>query len=331
MQNYVLARTERIWSRLAVEKIIRGHVLATIASDFAHTENGVYEFFGKTFYAYQYDVKAIKSIVAKILKYLYDEEMLELFGNEIYATRFGKRVSELYIDPLSGVEIRNALQFQPERLTELSLLHLIAHTPDMGPVMRPYSRELDDLAVLMEDRKAELFAEVPEEWDDRISYEEFLGEIKTALVLESWIEETSEEKLLERFRVQPGDLYRIIENAKWLLHATHELGRLSGNKEALPLATELIERVEKGIKKELVPIVKLKGVGRVRGRIMFNAGFQTIEDIKHAPLEDLTNLPLIGPRLAKKIKEQVGGFVKKETWEQLDKGDEWKQKSLSDY
>ncbi len=331
MQNYILARTERIWSRLAVEKVIRGHVLATIATDFAHTETGVYEFFGKTFYAYQYDVKAIKSLVAKIMKYLYDEEMLELFGNEIYATRFGKRVSELYIDPLSGVEIREALQYQPERLTKFSLLHLIAHTPDMGPVMRPYSRELDDLSVLIEERKDELFVEVPDHWDDRVAYEEFLGEVKTAWVLESWIEETSEEKLLERFRVQPGDLYRIIENAKWLLHATHELGKLSGNKEVLPLAAELIERVSKGIKRELVPIVKLQGVGRVRGRIMFNAGFQTIEDVKHAPLEDLTNLPLIGPRLAKKIKEQVGGFVKKDTWEKLEKGDEWKQKSLADY
>ena len=331
MQNYILARTERIWSRLAVEKIMRGHVLATIASDFAHTETGVYEFFGKTFYAYQYDVKAIKNLVAKILKYLYDEEMIELFGSDIYATRFGKRVSELYIDPLSGVEIRGALQYQPERLTDMSLLHLIAHTPDMGPVMRPYSRELDDLAVLMEEHRDELLVEVPDEWEDRVAYEEFLGEVKTAVVLQNWIEETSEEKLLERFRVQPGDLYRIIENAKWLLHATHELGRLSGSKEVLPLAAELIERVAKGIKKELVPIVKLQGVGRVRGRIMFNAGFQTIEAIKHAPLEDLTNLPLIGPRLAKKIKEQVGGFVKKETWEQLEKGDEWKQRSLADY
>ena len=331
MENYVLARPEKIWSRLAVEKVIRGHVLATIASDFAHTENGIYEFFGKTFYAYQYDVRAIKSILAKILKYLYDEQMLELFGNEIYATKFGKRVSELYIDPLSGVEIRDALRCKPARLTDLSLLHLISHTPDMGPVMRPYSRELDELAVLLEEHKEELFFEVPDEWDDRIAYEEFLGEVKTAVVLKNWIEETSEEKLLERFRVQPGDLYRTIENAKWLLHATHELGRLVGNKEVLPLATELIERVAKGIKKELLPIVKLQGVGRVRGRIMYNAGYQTIDAIKHAPLEDLKNLPLIGPRLAKKIKEQVGGFVKKETWDKLEKDNEWKQKSLADY
>ncbi len=331
MDSYILAHPERIWSRLAVERIIRGHVLATIASDFAHTENGIYEFFGKTFYAHQYDVKAIKSIIAKILRYLYDEEMLELFGSDIYATQFGKRVSELYIDPLSGVEIRNALRHKPAYLTDFSLLHLIAHTPDMGPVMRPYARELDEMAVLMEEHRDELFTEVPNEWEDRIAYEETLGEIKTAVVLKHWIEETSEETLLERFRVQPGDLYRIIENAKWLLYATHELGRLLGNKDVLPLAAELIERVEKGVKKELLPLVKLQGVGRVRGRIMYNAGYQTIEAIKHAPLEDLTNLPLIGPRLAKKIKEQVGGFVKKETWEKLEKSEEWKQKSLADY
>jgi len=331
MDSYILARPERIWSRLAVEKIIRGHVLATIASDFAHTENGIYDFFGKTFYAYQYEVKAIKSIIAKILKYLYDEEMLELFGNEIYATQFGKRVSELYIDPLSGVEIRDALRYKPAYLTDFSLLHLIAHTPDMGPVMRPYARELDEMAVLMEEHRDEFLTEVPDEWDDHIVYEEFLGEIKTAMVLKSWIEEISEETLLDRFRVQPGDLYRTIENAKWLLYATHELGRLLGNKEVLPLAAELIERVSKGIKKELLPIVKLEGVGRVRGRIIYNVGYKTIEEIKHAPLDDLTNLPLIGPRLAKKIKEQVGGFVKKETWEKLERGEEWKQKSLADY
>ena len=55
MESYVMAKPERIWSRLAVEKIIRTHVLSTIASDYAHTEEGIYAFFRKTFYAYQYD------------------------------------------------------------------------------------------------------------------------------------------------------------------------------------------------------------------------------------------------------------------------------------
>ena len=331
MDSYILAKPERIWSRLAVEKIIRGHVLATVASDFAKTENGVYEFFGKTFYAYQYDVKAIRSLIAKILKYLHDEEMLDIDGEKICATKFGKRVSELYIDPASAVVIRGALGNKPAHLTDLSMLHLIAHTPDMGPVMRPYSQEIDETAVAMEEHRQEFFVNVPNEWEDRIAYEEFLGEVKTAMVLKSWIEETGEDTLIERFRVQPGDLYRIIENAKWLLHATHELAALLGKKETLPLTSELIERVSKGIKKELLPIVKLEGVGRVRGRIIYNAGYKTIADIKHATLEELTNLPLMGPRVAKRVKEQVGGFVKKDVWEKLEKGEEWKQRALSEY
>ncbi|MEM3054974.1 MAG: DEAD/DEAH box helicase, partial [Candidatus Bathyarchaeia archaeon] len=113
MESYVLAKPERIWSRLAVERILRSHVLATIAAEYAHTEYGIYDFFGKTFYAFQYDVGAIKNIIARILKYLYEEEMIDVSGENIYATRFGKRVSELYIDPVSAVVIRDALRQKP--------------------------------------------------------------------------------------------------------------------------------------------------------------------------------------------------------------------------
>jgi helicase len=330
VQSYLLARPERIWSRLAVERIMRSHVLATIAADFAHTENGIYEFFGKTFYAHQYDIEAIKSIIAKILKYLYDEEMIEIFSDNINATKFGKRVSELYIDPVSAVIIRNALKSEPDLLTDISLLHMIAHTPDMGPVLRPYSTEIDQVALFMEEHRQEFLIAPPLEWEDNIGYQEFLGETKTAMTLKAWIEETSEDWLIERFRVQPGDLYRTLESAKWLLHATHELAQLFGNKQILPLTNEIQQRVEKGVKKELLPLVKLEGVGRVRGRILFNSGYKTIDHIKNAHVEDLTNIPLIGPRLARKIKEQVGGFVKKDEWEKL-KQDEWKQKALTEY
>ena len=333
MEGYVLAKPERIWSRLAVEKIIRGHVLATIASDFAHTEKGIYEFFGKTFYAYQYDVKAIKSVINKILRFLHDEEMIYVLGDDILATKFGKRISELYIDPLSGVIIRDALQSNPPILTEFSLFHLISHTPDMGPIMRPYQREIDNLTITAEDHKQELFIDPPDQWSDNIGYVEFLGEVKTALVLNNWIEELPEDKLFERFNVQPGDLYRTIENAQWLLHAIEELSPVvAKNKDITTLSTELIQRVSKGIKKELLPIVALEGVGRVRGRIIFNAGFRTIDDLKHASIEEITSLPSVGPRLAKKIKEQVGGFVKKDTWERLGKiPEENTQKELFDF
>lgn len=331
MESFILARPERIWSRLAVEKIIRGHVLATVASDFAHTEQGVYEFFGRTFYAYQYDVKAIKAVISKILKYLYDEQMLYVDKGNLLATKLGKRTSELYIDPVSAVTIRDALKQPPERLTELSVLHLITHTPDMGPVMRPYGEEISKIAVEVERHREELFIPPPNEWDDHVSFEEYLGELKTAMIINAWTEETSEERLLEEFRVQPGDLYRIIENGKWLLHATHELAELFKEKQVLPIVSELNERVAKGVKKELLPLARLEGIGRMRGRILFNAGFRGVDELRRASVDELTALPTIGPRLAKKIKEQVGGFVKKEQWEELSRGEEWKQKALSEF
>ena len=331
MESYILAHPERIWSRLAVERIMRGHVLATIAADFAHTERGIYDFFSRTFYAHQYEMNAISGIIAKILKYLYEEEMIEVDGENILATKFGKRVSELYIDPVSAVIICDALKRKPMYLTDMSLLQMVAHTPDMGPIIRPFSQELDEIAVFMEEHKEEFLIDVPDMWEDHIVYEQYLGEIKTAMVLKAWIEEMSEDQIIERFRTQPGDLYRTIENAKWLLYATHELATLFGNKEILPLTNELRERIEKGVKKELLPVVKLEGVGRVRGRILHNAGYKTIEDIKYAPIESLINLPLVGPKLAKKIKEQVGGFVKKEIWEKLEKEEAWKQKALTEY
>jgi helicase len=330
MEGYVLAKTERIWSRIAVEKIIRGHVLATVASDYAHSEEGIFEFFGKTFYAYQYDVKAIKSIIARILKFLFNEQMISVDHQDIYATKFGKRVSELYIDPLSAVIMREALTKKPDYLTEFSLLHMIAHTPDMGPVMRPYAREIDVLSLQLEQHREELLIDPPNEWENRMGYEEFLSQIKTAIVMQNWIEETTEDQLITKFGIQPGDLYRIIENAKWLLHATHELSPLIGaNKEIKHLADELEERVTKGIKQELLPIVRLEGIGRIRGRIIYNAGYKTIEDLKTATLEDLTHLPSVGPRIAKKIKEQVGGFIEKEPVDKWDKEpQEFKQKTL---
>jgi DNA uptake protein ComE-like DNA-binding protein len=45
----------------------------------------------------------------------------------------------------------------------------------------------------------------------------------------------------------------------------------------------------------------------------------------------LASLPLIGPKLAKRIKEQVGGFAKKETLDKIDEEAEWKQKALTEY
>jgi len=331
MDSYVLAEPERIWSKLAVERILRSHVLATIAADFAHTEQGIYDFFGKTFYAYQYDPQTIKGMIARILKFLFEEKMIEVSGENVYATKFGRRVSELYIDPVSAVMIRDAFLIRAPRLTDISFLHMIARTPDMFPKLRPYSREIDEMTLFVDEHREEFMFEVPDEWTDRIDYEEFLGEAKLAQVLDAWIEEVTEDETIERFRVQPGDLYRLVSTARWLLYASHELALLFGNKDLLPRLAELMERTEKGVKAELLPLVRLEGIGRVRARVLYSSGLKTIEDVKKVPLEKLVSLPLIGPKLAKKIKEQIGGFVKSKEWEKLKRRKGWEQQALTEY
>jgi len=65
LTNYVLAQPERIWSKLGVEKVLRTHVLATIASEFAYSEKGVYDFFGKTLYAFQYDLRLSRALLLR--------------------------------------------------------------------------------------------------------------------------------------------------------------------------------------------------------------------------------------------------------------------------
>jgi helicase len=319
MENYILAETERIWSKLAVERILRSHVLATVASDFAHTEQGIYDFFGKTFYAYQYDPRAIKGVIAKSLGFLFTEKMIEVDGDKLHATRFGRRVSELYIDPLTGVVIRDALNKRAQTVTDTSFLHMVARTPDMYPKMRPYSNELDSLQFFIEDHQDEFMVDLPDPWMDRLAFEEFLGEAKLAQVLQAWMSETTEDEMIERFRVQPGDLYRLISTAKWLVHASSELAALFKHKDLLEHLARLTVRIEKGVKPELLPLVKLEGVGRARARVLFNSGLRSVDDLKRAPLPKLTRLPLIGPRLAQKIKEQVGGLVKEDEWQSLKK------------
>jgi helicase len=307
--SFVLAEPERIWSKLGVEKILRSHVLATIASDFAHSEESLLEFFKRTLYSFQYDIRGIKEVIGNILKFLYREEMLIVSDGNLHATRFGRRVSQLYIDPLSAIIIRDGLHYRALKLTNFSFLHLVSHTPDMFPKIRCTSREIDKVNLFLEKHDKEIMFEIPNELVNPIRYEEFLGEVKAAWILESWISELSEDEIIESFGTQPGDVYRLISTAKWLLYASFEIAKMLGYKDILPRISQLQKRVEKGIMFELIPLTELEGVGRVRARVMYDAGFKTIEDLYNIPLSELTRLPLIGPTVGKRIKEQVNDLI----------------------
>jgi helicase len=319
LKNYALAEPERIWSKLGAEKVLRPHVLATIATRFANSEEGLINFFARTFYAFQYDPKMIGSKIKDILAFLSREQMVEFEDQELRATKFGRRVSELYIDPVSAVILRDGLYTRARHVTEVSLLHLISRTPDIAPRLYPRRGEDEMLDLFAKEHEGEFMCEVPEFYGDTngITYEEFLAEIKCARVLYEWINETTEEGILEVHKVEPGDIMRLVDTAQWLLHATYQLAELFGHKDLLKPTRELQIRCAKGVKQELVPLVELEGVGRVRARALYNAGYKTLEELKHSSVTDLMNVPMIGPTLAKKIKEQVGGIIKAEEWARL--------------
>jgi len=317
MEDYILGKPERIDSRLAQESALRGHTLAAIASDYAHSEQGLLDFFGSTFYGYNYPTAGIRLILGSLLRYLQREKMIIFEGDRIKATDFGRRVSELYIDPLTAVVLRDGLKRGALDITEFTWLHLICHTPDMRPILRPRRKEIDRVENYLEDHRDEISVHISEGYD-YIDMENFLGEVKTAMVIEAWINEVSESDLLERYNVQPGDRYSAVTNGEWLLYATQEIAKILGLPEFRREISQLRTRVKHGVSKKLLPLVRLKGIGRVRAQVLYNSGFTTQSKLKRANLRQLTSLPLIGPRLSKSIKEQVGGLVDEAEWKRLD-------------
>ncbi len=319
MENYVLAQPEKLWSKLAAERVLRPHVLSTIAAGYAHSEEGLYNFFARTFYAHQYGPRLIKTKIGDILRFLFKEEMVLMEGKNLSATRFGKRVSELYIDPMSAVILRDGLYNRAKKMTDLSIMHLISKTPDLAPRPRPRGGEVDKLGLLAEQRSDEFTYPIPTQFEDPVAYEEFLGELKAAQVLSDWIDERTEDQILETRKVEPGDLLRLVQGSEWLILATQELGRLFGHKDLLAPLEMLKVRLAKGVRPELVKLTTLEGVGRVRARMLYDAGLKSIDDIKERSLEQLMSIRTIGPSLAKKIKEQAGGFIKADEWEKAKK------------
>ncbi len=150
------------------------------------------------------------------------------------------------------------------------------------------------------------------------------------MILEGWIKETSESDLLERYSVAPGDRYSAVHNADWLIYATHELAGVLEIKEYRGHIRRLRDRVRYGVTEKLLPLVRLRGIGRVRARVLYNSGFPTAASLKRAPVSKLVEIPLIGPRLAKVIKEQVGGVVDEDEWKRLETTSS-EQRSLMDF
>jgi helicase len=53
-------------------------------------------------------------------------------------------------------------------------------------------------------------------------------------------------------------------------------------------------------------LVSLRGIGRIRGRVLHNQGLRNLADLYHVPVDELARIPTIGRTIAESIKKQLG-------------------------
>ncbi|AKG39440.1 hypothetical protein MA03_07770 [Infirmifilum uzonense] len=326
-KEYVEAEPENLSSQLASEPVLRSHLLSVIAtSELVRSLDSLGRFLLNTFYSYQNrDYFFVIERAKKILNRLAQAGFLEVRGDKLEPTQLGIRVAELYIDPETAV---TGLDFfkKVDQASTLSYLYLIASTPDASTIhLRRGDEEwLEDIL------KSSSLGPVARPPEDEIEYEFFLQRLKTALLLEDWINEVPEEHIVEKYDVGPGDIYSLIQTAEWVAFALSEIAKLTGfNEHSVRLAV-LSKRIEHGVKEELLELVSLRGIGRVRARSLYSHGYKSLIDLVTAREEDLAMIPGIGRALARSIKKQLSSEAE-ESHEEEEKIQELPEQGLDAY
>jgi len=301
-EHYILSDTEDVVSKLGTETALRVHTLSIIANGFAHTREDLEQFFDATFFGFQQTriINLIRYAIDRVLVFLENEEMITDLEGYVRATTFGHLISRLYIDPLTAVKIRRGLE-RAEQPTDIALLHLICSTPD---IKRLYMRNKDYRTVteFVNKHLDEFLSEIPDRFRD-VDYDWFLSEVKTAMLVYDWIHEVSEKEITDTYNVGPGDIRNLVDTVQWVSHALAELATYLKSP-SRRRARELTERVKFGIDRELLDLVRLKNIGRVRARKLYDAGFTSRRVLKEAPFDAIA--ALLGPALTTDVWEQLG-------------------------
>ena len=289
---YIDAPAEDIYSQAGSETQLCTHILSLIASGFVSSRRDINSFMDRTFFLYQHkQSRIIPRVIDQVIDFLCSSEMITINGEILSATEFGYLVSRLYIDPRGAETIVRGL-ISADEYSDTGLLQLICSTPDMYTLYvsnkdRPY---LDRFFC---ENEPELWLELPPDEEEL-----YYRGLKTTMLLLDWSRELSDTAICERYSVGPGDIYSMVESINWLLHATSRLTQMFAPKFRTEVR-ELEYCMKYGVKRELLPLVKLRNIGRVRARRLFNNGITSPEDIRRAGLERISSI------LGKGIAEQL--------------------------
>ena len=298
IKDYLSDASEDIISKLGNEAVLRSHILGLIATEDVSSEEDIITFLRSTFFGHQSELYGAEEAVDNVVEHLISEGMVER-GVRLAATPFGKRTSDLYIDPESAVILRDSLQKMNDRTPELAILHAVASTPDVIGLY-PKKSDTEMLEGLADEYRGYLLADEP---CDPSEYEYFLSDLKVAYLMQRWIDEADEDAITEELGIGPGDIRARVDSAEWLLHAMNELS-LIFRPECVRMLKPLLTRVRYGIKEELRELVSFRGIGRARARILYDAGIKGRHDVAEADTDRLVSK--IGVSLTKSLKEQIG-------------------------
>jgi helicase len=313
--HYILGIPEPVNSKLFNEKALRFHILSTISTIPGMKKSELYDLFLNTLFAQNYRKSTIVFKIDVALESLEKWDLIKSKNERYIATDFGKKTSILYIDPLTAIEFKNELDTLNEINTNESLkaitqhtqneynnliikfLHVISECPDFYPKLTLRKKDMDYfynfVNKYMEEEEDLLF-----DLNEYNCSRSFLG-------LYEWINESSERNLSDRLGIEPGDMHRIVESADWLLYTLNEFAKLFNRYDILETLSDLRIRTKYGVKQELLPLIKLEGVGRIRARALYNAGFVDIKLLKSTSESTISSISKIGPSIAKKIKKQL--------------------------
>ena len=292
---YVNGEPEPIISKITDDKSLRTHILSLIVTSPGIKKDEILDFFLQTLGGLQSSKPTIKFGIDIATKFLLSENFIIKKGERFVGTDFGKKVSKLYIDPLTATYFRDSLNLITEgKKHTLGILHLISNCEEFFPKFALRSKDYEALSVILENNSFELIQPISEYDCSR-----------SLMALQSWITESSEISLSDNLKIESGDMHRMVQTAEWLIYCLRELAKQVGKAELLEELDILRKRVIYGIREELIDLVKIKGIGRIRARKLYNHGIKTLDDLSKIPVKKLAEIDKIGSTLANNIKSQL--------------------------
>ena len=293
-EGYLTGELEPVISRMDSNSLIRFNILALISSGIARDLKGIEDFYGKTLLAVQNDIDDYGLSFESAIYFLTDNDFITEENGVYNATKFGRLTSDLYIDPVTSLILRKCLDLE---FSEELYLYYISKTPDM---------------ITFNYRASDY--EYMEEFLDRHNINDFSEEsmkaAKTAIILNEWINEVPINTIADNFGIGPGDIQAKASSADWISYSFYRLaGMFDKLKENNLLHLNI--RIKEGIKEDIIRIIEIPQIGRVRGRRLYNNGFTSVEAIAGARVEDIARIFGFSTKLARDIIENAGKLNKR--------------------